>query len=74
MDNGVIEASYPITFRQNEARVLGEHLKNRHSVVLIGMKRVGISNFLRFFLNQFKQGIGDRLIGDPAGSKEEFHK
>lgn len=47
----VIEASYPISFRKKEAAELGTHLKNRHSVVLIGMKRVGISNFLRFFLN-----------------------
>jgi len=51
MDNGVIEATYPITFRSQDATALGQHLKNRHSVVLIGIKRVGISNFLRFFLN-----------------------
>lgn len=47
----VIEANYPITFRRKQAAELGAHLKNHHSVVLIGMKRVGISNFLRFFLN-----------------------
>ena len=51
MENNVIEANYPITFRQTDADFLGQHLKNRHSVILIGMKRVGISNFLRFFLN-----------------------
>ena len=51
MENGIIEAFYPITFRKEDADSLGAHLKNRHSVVLIGMKRVGISNFLRFFLN-----------------------
>ncbi len=51
MDNEVIEASYPITFRKEDAITLGRHLKNRHSAVLIGMKRVGISNFLCFFLN-----------------------
>lgn len=51
MANQVIEASYPIAFREKDAISLGEHLKSRHSVVLIGMKRVGISNFLRFFLN-----------------------
>ncbi|MBI2028638.1 MAG: helix-turn-helix domain-containing protein [Candidatus Levybacteria bacterium] len=51
MENSVIEASYPLTFRENDAKALGALLKNRHSVVLIGMKRVGISNFLRFFLN-----------------------
>ncbi|EKD64419.1 MAG: hypothetical protein ACD_50C00391G0008 [uncultured bacterium] len=51
MENSVIEAGYPITFRKEDAVSLGAHLKDRGSVVLIGMKRVGISNFLRFFLN-----------------------
>jgi len=51
MENGVIEAAYPISFRESDAIKLGQHLKNRNSVVLIGMKRVGISNFLRFFLH-----------------------
>ncbi len=50
MENPVIESAYPIGFRKEEASELGKHLKNRHSVVLLGMKRVGISNFLRFFL------------------------
>lgn len=45
------EAEYPISFRQSDAQKLGQLLKNHTSVVLIGMKRVGISNFLRFFLN-----------------------
>ncbi len=45
-----IESSYPLTFRSREAMDLGQHIKHQHSVVLIGMKRVGISNFLRFFL------------------------
>lgn len=47
----IIESNYPIDFRSDAARELGQNLKNHHSVVLIGMKRVGISNFLRFFLN-----------------------
>lgn len=51
MDPHVIEASYPLSFRQEEARRLGEYIKQRQSVNLVGMKRVGISNFLRFFLN-----------------------
>ena len=51
MENGIIEALYPTSFRQDDAATLGQHLKNRNSVVLIGIKRVGISNFLRFFLN-----------------------
>ncbi len=49
--DGIIEALYPISFRKADALILGQHLKNRNSVVLIGIKRVGISNFLRFFLN-----------------------
>lgn len=47
----VTESAYPISFRKKEASELGSQLKHHHSVVLVGMKRVGISNFLRFFLN-----------------------
>ncbi len=50
MENAVIERDYPVTFRQEDARELGKQLAHRHSVDLVGMKRVGISNFLRFFL------------------------
>ncbi len=50
MDTPVIEATYPLSFRVQEAEELGEKLRRRQSVDLIGMKRVGISNFLRFFL------------------------
>ncbi len=46
----ITESAYPIEFRKKDAALLGEHLRLRHSVELIGMKRVGISNFLRFFL------------------------
>lgn len=62
MENDIIEASYPIAFRKDDASSLGAHLKDRHSVVLIGMKRVGISNFLRFFLNH--KDIAKTYIGD----------
>lgn len=50
METVHIEANYPITFRSDDAKALGEHLKLRHSVELVGAKRVGISHFLRFFL------------------------
>lgn len=50
MAQNIIEENYPLTFRQEDAKELGKHLKNRHGVVLVGMKKVGISNFLRFFL------------------------
>lgn len=46
----VLEASYPIDFEQEDARKLGEYLRQRQCVDIVGMKRVGISNFLRFFL------------------------
>lgn len=62
MEKEIIESSYPITFRNDDASSLGTHLKNRQSVVLIGMKRVGISNFLRFFLNH--KDITKTYIGD----------
>ncbi len=46
----VIESTYPIGFRKKDAQALGRTISHHSSVVLIGMKRVGISNFLRFFL------------------------
>ncbi len=50
MHQPVIESLYPLTFRKKDASLLGEHIRLRHSVELVGVKRVGISNFLRFFL------------------------
>lgn len=50
MEFEVIEQTYPEDFRAETTRELGEQLNKRHSVVFIGMRRVGISNFLRFFL------------------------
>ncbi|HSX09271.1 MAG TPA: helix-turn-helix domain-containing protein [Candidatus Saccharimonadales bacterium] len=46
----VLESTYPITFQEKDAQKLGDYLRQRQSVNLVGMKRVGISNFLRFFL------------------------
>lgn len=63
MDQRVTEASYPLTFRQEEAKKLGEYIKQRQSVSLVGMKRVGISNFLRFFLNH-KEVVGQYISSD----------
>lgn len=50
MQDSFIEVSYPLRFRSEDARNLGEHLRFRHSVELIGMKHVGIGNFLSFLL------------------------
>lgn len=68
MENNIIEAQYPITFRKKEAKELGQHLRNRHTVMLVGMKRVGISNLLRFFL--YHKDIVPTYIGD--GQKHLF--
>jgi len=62
MDSHIEEVSYPLTFRSKDSESLGEYIKNRNNVVLIGMKRVGISNFLRFFLN--KKGVKEKFIRD----------
>jgi hypothetical protein len=50
MDISITEMQFPLGFRDKDARALGIQLEHRQSVQLIGMKRVGISNFLRFFL------------------------
>jgi len=51
MKNSAVETAYPITFRKEDSTRLGTLLNHRRSVILVGMKRVGISTFLRFFLN-----------------------
>jgi len=68
MDPKYIEAKYPLTFRQEDAQKLGEHLRLRSSVELVGVKRVGISNFLRFFL--FHGGVISKYINH--GEKHLF--
>jgi len=64
MENAVIETGYPLDFRYEDSKKLGELLRHRHSVELIGMKRVGISNFLRFFL--YKKGVVERYISEDT--------
>ncbi len=62
MDKGIVEKSYPITFREVTADALGKQLRLGHSVNIIGMKRVGISNFLRFFL--YREGVKAQYVGE----------
>jgi len=52
MDQNSIVTSFPLIFRYEDAKELGSHIGSLHSVVLIGIKRVGISNFLRFFISR----------------------
>lgn len=54
MQSEVLEATYPVTFRQEDSELLGDLLTSLHNVELVGMRRVGISNFLRFFLYNSK--------------------
>jgi hypothetical protein len=52
MEQKPITTNFSLIFRYEDAKELGSRLSNHHSVVLIGIKRVGISNFLRFFINR----------------------
>ena len=61
--NHIIESLYPLDFRKEDSERLGTLLSQRRSVALVGMKRVGISNFLRFFLNH-KDIVPTFLRGD----------
>ena len=65
MTANVSESLFPPFVPGRDAKKLGSLLKNRRSVVLIGMKRVGISNFLRFFL--YNEAVTKTYI------KEEGH-
>ncbi len=60
----ITESAYPSTFRADDAKALRQHLSHHDSVVLIGMKRVGISNFLRFFLSQPKDDHTTYIVVD----------
>src|SRR5258706_2180641 len=64
----VSESAYPLNFRQEAASELSKHLLHRHSVELVGMKRVGINNFLRFFI--FHKGIKSHYL--PQKGKSFF--
>lgn len=62
MDQSSIVTNFPLIFRYEDAKELGNHLGSLHSVVLIGIKRVGISNFLRFFIN--RSDVAQNYVND----------
>lgn len=64
MNVKVLEELYPVNFRSEDSEKLGMLLENRRSVVLVGMKRVGISNFLRFFLNH--RDVTNKYLKDAS--------
>lgn len=68
MTSSIVETQYPINYREKEAKELGESLKHRQSVNIVGIKRIGISNFLRFFM--YNDKIIEAYIGD--GRKHFF--
>ncbi len=62
MEDFMPELRYPLSFREEDAAKLGELLQQNKSVELIGMKRVGISNFLQFFV--FHKGIQAKYLAE----------
>lgn len=63
MEFEVIEQTYPENFRVDLTKELTQHLNKRNSVVFIGMRRVGISNYLRFFL--YHKKINAKFSNNP---------
>jgi hypothetical protein len=60
MNSHIVEVNYPFDFRIEDTKKLSSEIKNRRNVVLTGMKRVGISNFLRYFL--YHPGIKEKYL------------
>lgn len=60
MNSHIIEVNYPFDFRLDDTKKLSAQINNRRNVVLTGMKRVGISNFLRYFL--YHPGINEKYL------------
>ncbi len=60
MIHQITETNYPPRFRKQDVKKLSQQINKRRNVVLIGMKRVGISNFLRFFL--YHPGISETYL------------
>lgn len=62
MEQDLQAIKYPLSFQEENAKILAQYLSGRHSIVLLGIKRVGIGNFLRFFLKQpevFKSNLNN---------------
>ena len=56
------EYYYPSGFRNQNFLSLIEDIKLHHSVELIGMKRVGINNFLRYFLIKKSKFLDEKYL------------
>jgi len=49
--NAKIEKGYPSTYRTGDTQALSLNINRRQSVEIVGINRVGIGNFLRYYLN-----------------------
>ncbi len=64
MQQNFSETLYPATYRAADAKKLGEYIASRHTIEIVGMKRVGISNFLRYFL--YHPSLIKKHLADPT--------
>jgi len=62
MDYHDKESFYPEGFRNRDVSQLVENIKLHQSVELVGMKRVGINNFLRYFLSNKSTLLNNRFL------------
>lgn len=60
MENFLFEKEYDQSFRAEDVKILSDSIAKRASIELVGMKRVGINNFLRFFLMNKKQFLSSK--------------
>lgn len=50
------------TYRKDDVAFLMEHVRHNHSIELVGMRRVGINNFLRHFFLLHQYGKTDKQM------------
>lgn len=62
----VPEAAYPINYREKDTATICDLVKRQESVCVVGMKRVGISNFLRFLA--FNEDVKEKYFGDDMNN------
>jgi DNA-binding winged helix-turn-helix (wHTH) protein len=65
--NHIPEASYPTVYREKDCVALASFIAKHESVCLVAMKKVGISNFVRFFFHH--SGIKKKYF---KGQEKEF--
>lgn len=68
MNNTFTESKYPIDFRKADTEAIADLLLQKSSIELVGMKRVGISNFLRYLI--YNQEVRKKYFNH--GKKEFF--